>query len=134
MSRPIEPLLDGCAWKVSGKDFRTVTISIDPDETASLAGKKRGNYLEQLGKQDSDWSFLVGKQTEITEIAKEFGYRYFYDETSKQYAHPAVIMILSPDGQISRYLYGLDYTSQDLKFALMEAAEGKIGTTLDRVF
>jgi protein SCO1/2 len=76
---------------------------------------------------------LVGKQTQITEIAKEFGYRYFYDEKSKQYAHPAVIMILSPNGQISRYLYGLDYTSQDLKFALMEAAEGKIGTTLDRV-
>ena len=124
--------LQGMEW-VSGKDFRTVTISIDPDETPSLAGKKRGNYLDQLGKKDSDWSFLVGKQTQITEIAKEFGYRYFYDETSKQYAHPAVIMILSPDGQISRYLYGLDYTSQDLKFALMEAAEGKIGTTLDRV-
>lgn len=124
--------LKGLEW-ISGQDFRTVTISIDPDETSSLAGRKRGNYLEQLGKDGSDWSFLVGQQTQITEIAKEFGYRYFYDEKSKQYAHPAVIMVLSPTGQISRYLYGLDYSSQDLKFALMEAAEGKIGTTLDKV-
>ena len=131
----LNSLLDGLKdleW-ISGEEFRTVTISIDPDETASLAGRKRANYLEQLGKKGAEWSFLVGEQTQITEIAKGFGYRYFYDEKSKQYAHPAVIMILSPNGQISRYLYGLDYTSQDLKFALMEAAEGKIGTTLDRV-
>ena len=118
---------------LSGEDFNTVTISIDPDEDSSLAGRKRGSYLNQLGRAKADWTFLVGEQEQITEIAQEFGFRYFYDEKSKQYAHPAVVMVLSPEGQISRYLYGLDYTAQDLKFALMEAAEGKIGTTLDRI-
>jgi protein SCO1/2 len=118
---------------LSGEDFNTVTISIDPDEDSNLAARKRGSYLNQLGRAKADWTFLVGEQEQITEIAQEFGFRYFYDEKSKQYAHPAVVMVLSPEGQISRYLYGLDYTAQDLKFALMEAAEGKIGTTLDRI-
>ena len=118
---------------VPGAQFKMLTLSIDPEETSSLAAQKRGTYLEELGKQDASWEFMVAKQSVITDIANQVGYRYTYDEQSKQFAHPAVIMILSPDGTISRYLYGVSYSARDLKFALIEASEGKIGTTVDKV-
>lgn len=118
---------------VPGAQFKMLTLSIDPEETSSLAAQKRGTYLEQLEKQDASWEFMVAKQSVITDIANQVGYRYTYDEQSKQFAHPAVIMILSPDGTISRYLYGVSYSARDLKFALIEASEGKIGTTVDKV-
>lgn len=118
---------------VPGAQFKMLTLSIDPEETSSLAAQKRGAYLEELGKQNASWEFMVAKQSVITDIASQVGYRYTYDEQSKQFAHPAVIMILSPDGTISRYLYGVSYSARDLKFALIEASEGKIGTTVDKV-
>ena len=118
---------------VPGDQFKMLTLSIDPEETSSLAAQKRGAYLEELGKQNASWEFMVAKQSVITDIANQVGYRYTYDEQSKQFAHPAVIMILSPDGTISRYLYGVSYSARDLKFALIEASEGKIGTTVDKV-
>ena len=116
-----------------GAQFKMLTLSIDPEETSSLAAQKRGAYLEELDKQNASWEFMVAKQSVITDIANQVGYRYTYDEQSKQFAHPAVIMILSPDGTISRYLYGVSYSARDLKFALIEASEGKIGTTVDKV-
>lgn len=131
----LNAVLDGLKemdW-VTGQEFLSVTLSIDPEETSSLAAQKRTNYLEQLGKENADWQFLVAEQSVITSVADQFGYRYSYDQESKQYAHPAVIMILSPDGTISRYLYGLSYSARDLKFALIEASEGKIGSTVDKV-
>ena len=118
---------------VPGAQFKMLTLSIDPEESSSLAAQKRGAYLEKLGKQNASWEFMVAKQSVITDIASQVGYRYTYDEQSKQFAHPAVIMILSPDGTISRYLYGVSYSARDLKFALIEASEGKIGTTVDKV-
>ena len=118
---------------VPGDQFKMLTLSIDPEETSSLAAQKRGAYLEELEKQNASWEFMVAKQSVITDIANQVGYRYTYDEQSKQFAHPAVIMILSPDGTISRYLYGVSYSARDLKFALIEASEGKIGTTVDKV-
>jgi protein SCO1/2 len=118
---------------VPGAEFKMLTLSIDPEETSSLAAQKRGTYLEELGKENASWEFMVAKQSVITDIANQVGYRYTYDEQSKQFAHPAVIMILSPDGTISRYLYGVSYSARDLKFALIEASEGKIGTTVDKV-
>lgn len=118
---------------IPGAEFNMLTLSIDPEETSSLAAQKRGTYLEELGKEGSSWEFMVAKQSVITDIANQVGYRYTYDEQSKQFAHPAVIMILSPDGTISRYLYGVSYSARDLKFALIEASEGKIGTTVEKV-
>tara|TARA_B100001093_G_C26713454_1_gene964545 strand:+ start:155 stop:1009 length:855 start_codon:yes stop_codon:yes gene_type:complete len=118
---------------VPGDQFKMLTLSIDPEETSSLAAQKRGAYLEELDKQNASWEFMVAKQSVITDIANQVGYRYTYDEQSKQFAHPAVIMILSPDGTISRYLYGVSYSARDFKFALIEASEGKIGTTVDKV-
>jgi len=118
---------------VPGRQFNMLTLSIDPEETSSLAAQKRGAYLEELAKEDASWEFMVAKQQVISDIADQVGYRYTYDEQSKQFAHPAVIMILSPDGTISRYLYGVSYSARDLKFALIEASEGKVGTTVDKV-
>jgi protein SCO1/2 len=118
---------------VPGRQFNMLTLSIDPEETSSLAAQKRGTYLEELAKDDASWEFMVAKQQVISDIADQVGYRYTYDEQSKQFAHPAVIMILSPDGTISRYLYGVSYSARDLKFALIEASEGKVGTTVDKV-
>ncbi len=118
---------------VPGRQFNMLTLSIDPEETSSLAAQKRGTYLEELGKEGASWEFMVAKQQVISDIADQVGYRYTYDEQSKQFAHPAVIMILSPDGTISRYLYGVSYSARDLKFALIEASEGKVGTTVDKV-
>jgi protein SCO1 len=118
---------------VPGENFNLVTISIDPDETSSLAAGKRANYLKELSKDNASWDFLVGDENQITTIADELGYRYTYDAINKQYAHPAVIMILSPTGKISRYLYGLNYPSRELKFSLMDAAEGKVGNTVEKI-
>ncbi len=118
---------------IPGNEFNMLTLSIDPEETSSLAAQKRGTYLEELGKEAASWEFMVASQEVITDIADQVGYRYTYDEQSKQFAHPAVIMILSPDGTISRYLYGVSYSARDLKFALIEASEGKVGTTVDKV-
>ena len=118
---------------IPGQNFNLVTISIDPDETSSLAAKKRATYLKELGKNNASWDFLIGGQEQITSIADELGYRFTYDTINKQYAHPAVIMILSPTGKISRYLYGLNYPARELKFSLMEAAEGKVGNTVEKI-
>jgi protein SCO1/2 len=134
-SMQLNAVLDGLRdldW-LSGDQFNMLTLSIDPDETSSLAAYKRTNYLKELDKEGASWTFLVAKQSAITDIANQVGYRYTYDEQSKQFAHPAVIMILSPDGTISRYLYGVQYTARDLKFALIEASEGKFGSTVEKV-
>ena len=128
-------VLDGLKeldW-VPGENFHLVTVGIDPKESSSLAARKRTNYLEELAKEGASWEFLVGAQSQITSVAEDVGYRYTYDKVNKQYAHPAVIMILSPTGTISRYLYGLNYPARELKYSLMEAAEGKVGSTVEKI-
>lgn len=118
---------------VAGDDFRMVTISIDPDETVELAAAKRKTYLEELGKGDIDWNFLVGNQKNIDTVADTIGFRYVYEPKTQQYAHPAVITFLSPDKVVSRYLYGLSYDAQDVKFSLIESANGNVGSTVDKI-
>ena len=118
---------------IPGENFNLVTISIDPEETAELAENKRKTYLSALNKDGVEWDFLVGDSASIDAIAEDVGYRYQYIEANKEYAHPAVIMILSPEGLVSRYLYGLSYPPRDLKFALMEAAEGRIGSPIEHI-
>ena len=124
--------LKGLEWK-PGENFRMVTISIDPREGWELARDKRANYLKDLGRGDVDWTFLVGKEQDIRTVAASVGFNYKYDEEQDQYAHTAAIFFLSPEGKVSRYLYGIDYPSQNLKFALMEASEGRVGSTVDKV-
>lgn len=118
-----------------GRDYNIVTISIDTAETYELAKLKRQSYLKYLQKPEADagWRFYVGEQPQITRLADALGFRYFYDEQRKEFAHPAVIFILGEDGKISRYLYGIRFEERDFRLALVEAAEGKVGNTIDRL-
>ena len=124
--------LKNMKW-TAGEQFRIVTISIDPTEKPELAKQKRTAYLEELGRGDIDWTFLVGKPPQIASITNAVGFRYEYDPIAKQYAHPSVLTFISPDGMISQYLYGIEYFPQDLKFSLMEAGQGKIGNFVDKL-
>jgi len=128
-------LLAGLArldW-TAGREFRVVTVSIDPRETATLAGGKRSSFLHAYGRGAADWSFLVGAEPEIARLAAAVGFGYRYDPAQKQYAHPAVLYAVSPNGRVSRYLYGIEYRPRDLKFSLMEASAGKTGSSVDRL-
>lgn len=125
------------SW-VPGNQFEIVTVSIDPKENSALAAEKKRNYLDALGRPkdravfDAGWHFLTGENTAIKALASQIGFRYRYDENEKQYAHGAVLTVLTPEGKISRYLYGIDYPEKDFRLALVEAGNGKIGTFLDR--
>jgi protein SCO1/2 len=118
-----------------GRDYHMVTVSIDPRETDLIARAKKDNYMKYIGREgfEAGWSFLIGDSSQSKILADAIGFGYFYDEENEQYAHPAAIYVLTKDGTISRYFYGIKYNPRDLKFALMEASEGKIGTTLDRI-
>ncbi len=116
-----------------GKDYRLVTVSIDPEDTPVDASKRRDALALKLGANPGALRFLVGDPLSTRAVADAVGFRYGYDPASDQYAHPAVVTILAPGGRISRYLYGLEPSSRDLRLALVEAAEGKVGTIVDRV-
>lgn len=118
-----------------GRDFNVLTISIDPEETYDLAAAKKDRYLQALGQPDAveGWNFFVGEEKQIRTVADALGFKYYYDEERDEYAHPAVVFLLTPDGEISRYLYGIEFTEKDLRLGLLEAAQGRIGSTLDRL-
>ena len=117
-----------------GADFRIVTISIDPREDAQLAAAKRDSYLAELGRgADVDWTFLTGDEAAIKAAADAVGFTFKYDSTTDQYAHPAVLTFLSGDGMVSRYLYGIQYPARDIKFALIETSEGRVGSPVDKL-
>lgn len=125
--------LKGTGLKL-GRDYFAFTISIDPQETSDLAAEKKRGYLQALGETSADvaWAFTTGKAPQIRALADAIGFGYAYDESTEQYAHPAVIAVLTPDGKISRYLYGIEFPPRDLKLALVEASGGKVGTSFDR--
>jgi len=115
-------------WKV-GQEFEVVTVSISPTETPELAAKKKANYAKEYkhGTAEQGWHFLVGEEKNIKRLADAVGFKYTYDPQTKQYAHGAGIMIATPDGKLSRYLMGVEFSARDLKFALAESSQGKIG-------
>jgi protein SCO1/2 len=118
-----------------GADFQIVTVSIDPLETAEVASARKHRYVNSAGPMGSEdgWAFLVGEENQSRALANALGFVYYYDEEIKQYAHPAVTFLLTEDGVISRYLYGLEYKERDLRLGLLEASEGKIGNSIDRI-
>lgn len=116
-----------------GEEFEIVTISIDPRETFALAARKREAYLAGYGRPAPGWHFLVDHQGNVRRLAEQVGFHYRYDEQREQYAHAAAIMVLTPEGEVSRYLYGIHFKPRDLRLALTEASAGKIGSTFDRV-
>jgi protein SCO1/2 len=119
----------------TGNEFELVAVSINPKETPELATKKRDTYLASYERPGSEkgWHFLTGEESQIRSLASQVGFGYRYDETEKQYAHAAALFILTPEGKISRTLYGINFVNQNLRLALVEASHGKIGTVMDKV-
>lgn len=118
-----------------GEQFQILTVSINPEEDYELARAKKENYLSSIERElsDSSWIFLVGKQEHSAKLADEIGFKYFLDPETNEYAHAAAVYVLTEKGKISRYLYGIQFSKTDLKLALLEASEGKIGNTVDRL-
>jgi len=117
-----------------GQDYEAVTVSFDPHDTPKDAEAKQHNYLQALGRPDATahWSFLTGQPDAIQPLTQALGFKYYFDESIQQFAHPAAIFIITPEGKISRYLYQLSFEPKQLKLGLVEAGQGKAGTTLDR--
>ena len=116
-----------------GQEYEVVTISIDPTETFELARQKKAGYIEELGRGGAGWHFLTDLDGHVKKLAEQVGFHYNYDEKIRQYAHQAAIMILTPDGTVSRYLYGIDFRPRDVRLALTEASEGKFSLSVDRL-
>lgn len=118
-----------------GDQYRALTVSFDPRDTPEAAADRRRTVLAALGPSApaGAWPFLVGREAESSALADDLGFRYAYDERTDQYAHPAAVFVLTPDGRISRYLYGAAPAPLDLRLALIEAGGGRIGTIADRV-
>ncbi|UCF66763.1 MAG: SCO family protein [Acidobacteriota bacterium] len=122
------------SWTV-GEQFDVVSVSINPLETPSLAALKKQSYVEEYGRAESaaGWHFLTGREADIRALADAVGFGYRWIEERGEYAHQAVIFVASPRGKLTRYLYGVRFDPSTVKLSLIEAAEGKIGSPLDRV-
>jgi protein SCO1 len=119
---------------VMGNDYRLVTVSIDPDDTPADARSRKASLRAKVGADvETGARFLVGTAEATHAIADAVGFRYAYDSSTAQYAHPALVTVLGPGSRISRYIYGVEPPVRDLRFALLEAAEGKIGSIVDRI-
>jgi protein SCO1 len=118
-----------------GKDFRVLTVSIDPHDTPAVAATKQQSYVERYGRSGSadGWHFLTGDEQSIESLTRAVGFRYVVDPQSRQYAHTAGIMVLTPDGRLARYFYGVEYSPRDLRLALVEASKGRIGSLADQI-
>ncbi len=120
----------------AGKDFEVVLISIDPHETPDLAAAKKATIIDALGKpgQAKGWHLLTSPdESQVKKVAAAVGFKYAWDEPTQQYAHPSGIMILTPQGVLSRYIYGVMYPSRDVRLGLIESAEQKIGSPVDQI-
>ncbi len=126
--------LQGLEWN-AGQEFEVISVSIDPLETTTRARQSKQRYVKAYGRAGTaeGWHFLTGDNLSIDAIADAVGFRYRYVPERKEYAHAAAVMVCTPGGRISRYLYGVQYSPQTLKLSLVEAGMGKIGSTIDRV-
>jgi protein SCO1/2 len=118
-----------------GNEFDVVTVSFDPRETSAMAAAKKKDYVARYGRANAaaGWHFLTGQPESINALTKAVGFQYQYDAKTNQYAHATAIMVLTPQGRISRYFYGVDFPPKDLRMGLVEASQGKIGNTVDAV-
>ena len=120
---------------IPGDEFQVLAVSFDPGEDAELAQKSLNTALARYGRPDdpSGWSFLTGSQPEIEKLMSEIGFKYEYNEETGEYGHAGGIVLLTPDGQISRYFYGVDYAPKDLRLGFVEASQNKLGNLVDQV-
>jgi protein SCO1/2 len=119
----------------AGKEFDVVTVSIDPKETPQLASEKKAQYLKRYGREGAEagWNFLTGDEAAVRALAQSVGFRYVYHPETDQYTHAAGIMLLTPAGKVARYFYGLEYSARDLRLAMVEASDERIGSLADAV-
>lgn len=130
-------LVDSAAdmkWTI-GREFAVIDVSINPKETPALAAAKKRTYIKQYGRPQAgqDWHFLIGQQAAVRQLADEVGFRYAYDPASKQYAHPSGLVILTPEGKVSRYLFGVAYSPNDLYAALRQASSNNVGSPIQQL-
>lgn len=118
-----------------GREFEVVTVSFDPRETPEMARQAKSSAVEIYGRSAavSGWHFLTGDQEAIRRLTDAVGFRFAWDEESRQYAHATGIVLLTPEGRISRYLFGIEYAPKDLRWGLIESADGRIGSLADRL-
>jgi len=118
-----------------GEQFDVVTVSINPGETAALAAETKARYTRDYGrpKAAAGWHFLTGDEASIQQLTQAVGFRYAHDSGKDQYAHAAGIMVLTPQGRVSRYFYGIEFSPRDLRLALVEAAANTIGSPVDQL-
>jgi protein SCO1/2 len=129
-----EAAMKGLPMEV-GNQFEAVTVSIDPSDRPVLAAVKKQMYAGMYGRPGAaeGWHFLTGDEAQIKQLANAVGFRYAYDPDSKQFAHASVIMVLTPDGKVSKYFNGIQYSPRDLRLGLVEASARKIGTPVDSI-
>ena len=125
---------NGMASLTAGKDFNAVTVSIDPKETWTLASAKQKDYLDLYPRPEAKkgWSFLTGENAEIHKLAQAVGFRYVIDPKTQQPLHAVGIIVITPEGRVSRYLLGVDYSPRDLKLCLVDASHNRIGSLVDK--
>jgi protein SCO1/2 len=118
-----------------GKEFDVLTVSFDPKETPEMAAAKKAEYLKRYGRPGADqgWHFLTGPASSIDVLTKAAGFQYRYDPKTGQFAHSTAIMVLTPEGKISQYYYGVEFAPKDLRLGLIQASDSKIGTVVDQV-
>jgi protein SCO1 len=120
----------------AGNEFEVVAVSFDPKDTPETASAKKRAYLERYNREGAEkgWHFLSGDEAQIKALAEAVGFRYRWDEATGQYVHASAIMVVTPQGKLSRYFYGIEYSPRDLKLGLVEASEGKIGSPVDQLY
>lgn len=118
-----------------GREYETVTLSFDPRDDAEIAAAKKANYVRALGQPaaTNGWHFLTGTKEQIDRVCQAVGFTYVYDEKSGEYGHASGIMVATPAGKLSHYLYGVEYKGNTLKLALVEASQSKIGSPVDKL-
>ena len=118
-----------------GDDYQIVTVSFDPGETPALAARKKQEYIEQYRQEGAEraWHFLTAEQKSIDRLTEAMGFRYKYDPETDLFTHASAIMVATPEGRLSRYFYGVEYSPRDLRLGLVEASQNQIGSFVDQV-
>ncbi len=125
----------GVLDQTAGTDFDVVAISFDARETPVMAAAKKAAYLDRYARPGAErgWHFLTGDEASIRRVTGAAGFHFAWDEQTQQFAHASGVIVVTPDGRLARYLFGIEYPPRDLKFALMESSEGRIGSVVDQV-
>lgn len=118
-----------------GKEFDVLSVSFDPRETPEMASAKKGPVMRQYGREGAalGWHFLTGEPTSLAALTKAVGFRYVWDAEQKQFAHATGVVVLTPEGRVARYFFGIEYPAKDLRLGLVEASEEKIGNVVDQL-